>query len=240
MHPVPDIKRFTVITGHYGCGKTNLAINLAMGQRAAYDQVTVVDLDIVNPYFRSSDYTGMLAARGIEVIAPIFAGTTLDAPALSPAIYSVFEKPGAVILDVGGDDAGATALGRFEDDIRAIDYDMLYVVNRYRNLTSTPREAADLLAEIELASHLTATGIVNNSHLRGETTVDTVLDSLDYGRSAADLIGLPLRFTTVPMDLSARFSAIPGEPTYVPDAYPIDIHVRTPWEEAPADEEASD
>jgi len=240
MRPVPDIQRFTVITGHYGSGKTNLAINLAMDLRTFYDEVTLVDLDVVNPYFRSSDYAAMLAAHGIEVIAPIFAGTTLDAPALSPAIYSVFEKPGAVILDVGGDDAGATALGRFEDDIRAIDYDMLYVVNRYRTLTSTPKEAAELLGEIELASRLSATGIVNNSHLHLETTLATVLDSMDFARGTAELLGLPLRFTTIPASLADGFSHTPGQPNHIQDSYPVEVHVRTPWEDAPADEEVTD
>ena len=239
MLPAPDVKRFTVITGHYGCGKTNLAVNLALDLRATYDEVTVVDLDVVNPYFRSSDYTGMLAEHGVDVIAPTFAGTTLDAPSLSPAIYSAFEKVGAVIFDVGGDDAGATALGRYAEDIRAIDYDLLYVVNRYRSLTATPAEAADLLGEIEFASHLSATGVVNNSHLREQTTAATVLDSMPYARATADLLGLPLRFTTVPVHLLGELTAGSGEAGTgapgVENAYPVQIHVRTPWEDAPGD-----
>lgn len=234
---VPDIKRFTVVTGHYGCGKTNLSVNLALDLAAAGTAVTLVDLDIVNPYFRSSDYTALLESRGVRVIAPTFAGTTLETPSLSPAIASVFESAGAVILDVGGDDAGATALGRYADDIAALDYDLLYVVNRYRNLTASPEEAAALLGEIEAASHLRATGVVNNSHLRGETTVETVLDSLDYARETATLLGLPLRFTTVPARLADHFSATPGEASFVEHAYPVVTHVRTPWEDRPQEAE---
>lgn len=235
----PDIKRFTVITGHYGCGKTNLAVNLAIDLRASWDEVTIVDLDVVNPYFRSSDYTALLGEHGVDVISPTFAGTTLDAPSLSPAVYSAFEREGAVLFDVGGDDAGATALGRYAEDVRALDYDLLYVVNRYRSLTQTPAEAAALLGEIELASHLSATGVVNNSHLREQTTARTVLDSMAYARETAELLGLPLRFTTVPAHLFGELSAGVAEAgpdaELVENAYPVQIHVRTPWEDAPGD-----
>lgn len=232
MIVAPDIRRFTVVTGHYGSGKTNLSLNLALDLAARDGAATLVDLDVVNPYFRSSDYTRLLAERGVSVIAPTFAGTTLDAPSLSSSIYSAFESEGAVVLDVGGDDVGATALGRFAGEIARIDYDLLYVVNQYRYLTSTPRQAALLLAEIEAASRLKATGVVNNSHLRDETKVDTVLASLVYARETAALLNLPLVFTTVPESLAGEFSSTPGSATYVEKAYPIQIHVRTPWEES--------
>lgn len=231
MRPVPPLKRFCIITGHYGCGKTNLAVNLAVDLAAERGAVTLVDLDIVNPYFRSSDFTGPLAARGVRVIAPTFAGTTLDVPSLSAAVYSVFEGDGVVLIDAGGDDVGATALGRFARDLGGIDYDMLYVVNRYRALTATPQEAAALLPEIERASHLKATGVVNNSHLRDQTTLATVLDSRRYAEETARLLGLPLRFTTVPEWLTAGLSDTPDAASWVENAYAVRIHVRTPWEE---------
>lgn len=245
MSRLPDIKRFTVVTGHYGCGKTNLSVNLAIDLTARYAQVTLVDLDVVNPYFRSSDYTAMLERHGVRVIAPTFAGTTLDTPVLSPQIASAFLSDGAVIFDVGGDDAGATALGRYSSDIAPLDYDLLYVINRYRSLTTTPEEAAALLAEIEGAAHLKATGVVNNSHLRGDTTASTVLGSLEFARETARLLGLPLRFTTVPVEIAEEFSATDGSSGegpallgsvgqesagFIENAYPVQIHVRTPWE----------
>lgn len=240
MHAAPDIRRFTVVTGHYGCGKTNLSINLALDLAEKYDEVTLVDLDIVNPYFRSSEYAPVLARAGVRVIAPTFAGTTLETPSLPAAIYSAFESEGAVVFDVGGDDAGATALGRFSRDISAIDYDLLYVVNRYRNLTATPEDAAALLGEIESAAHLKATAVANNSHLKQETTVATVLDSVEFARATADLLGLPLRFTTVPDYLAAELSAQAGSANRVENAYPVRIFVRTPWEDEPGvDEEVS-
>jgi DhnA family fructose-bisphosphate aldolase class Ia len=174
----------------------------------------------------------------VRVISPTFAGTTLDTPSLSAAIDSVFESTGAVIIDAGGDDVGATALGRFSRDIEPIDYELLYVVNQYRNLTSTPQEAAALLVEIEAASHLKATGVVNNSHLRGETTAATVLDSMGFARQTAALLGLPLVCTTVPAWLAEEFSDTQGSATSVENAYPVEVYVRTPWEDAPeVDEE---
>jgi len=236
LHAVPDIKRFTIVTGHYGCGKTNLSVNLALDMAARHSQVTLVDLDVVNPYFRSSDYAGMLTRHGVRVIAPTFAGTTLDTPVLSPAIASAFESDGVVIFDVGGDDAGATALGRYSKDISPLDYDLLYVINRYRSLTTTPEEAAALLAEIEGAAHLKATGVVNNSHLRGETTARTVLDSLEFACETAHLLDLPLRFTTVPAALADELAVTGGSAGQdsagsIENAYPVQIHVRTPWED---------
>ncbi len=231
MHENLKLSRFTVIIGHYGSGKTNLSINLALDLAATYDEVMLVDLDIVNPYFRSSDYTEMLGQNGVRVISPTFAGTTLDAPSLSAEVGAAFDCAGAVVFDAGGDDVGATALGRYAEEIKAIDHEMLYVINRYRNLTGSPAEAAALLGEIESACHLRATGVVNNSHLKDETTLETVLDSLPFARETAVLLGLPLRFTTVPARLAGELSPEPGAATHVENAYPIEIHVRTPWED---------
>jgi len=233
MAGLPEMGRFTVVTGHYGCGKTNLAINLALDLTKHHEEVMLVDLDIVNPYFRTSDYASMLERRGVRVISPTFAGTTLDTPSLSGAVYSAFDTEGAVVFDVGGDDVGATALGRFSKEVEAIDHSMLYVINRYRNLTGTPAEAAALLAEIEHASHLKATGVVNNSHLRNETTAATVLDSLGFARDTAALLGLPLLFTTVPERIADELPVDPASARYVENAYPVTIHVRTPWEDDP-------
>jgi hypothetical protein len=229
---VPQLKRFTVVTGHYGCGKTNLSINLALDFARAGEQVTLVDLDIVNPYFRSCDSAALLAEHRVRLISPTFASTTLETPSLPAEMYAAFETAGRVVLDVGGDDAGATALGRFAEDVSALDYDLLYVVNRYRNLTSTPQEAASLLAEIERASHLHATGVVNNSHLQSETTVATVLQSVPYAEETAALLGLPLVCTTVPARLASEFSTRDGDASHVKNAYPIEVYVRTPWDES--------
>lgn len=219
----PDsLKRITLVTGHYGCGKTNLSLNLALDFARRGVKCAVVDLDIVNPYFRSSDYDELLEANGIRLIAPRYARSALDVPSLPAEIYSVFDSiDGRVIIDVGGDDAGATALGRYAAKFAGLEYDMLYVVNKYRPLTAESGEAAEILTEIETASRLKATAVANNSHLMDGTTEDTVAGSLDYAADTAKLLGLPLLFTTAPRAMADKLT--------VPDIYPVDIHVRTPW-----------
>lgn len=188
----------TVICGHYGCGKTNLALNLAL-EAAGSGPVTLVDLDVVNPYFRSSDYRGILKESGVRLIAPVFAGTTLDTPTLPPDIRSIFSLgAGRVFIDAGGDDAGATALGGLSAGLAEAGYELVYVINRYRVLSQTPGECAELLREIEAASRLRATGIVNNSHLGVETTMEDVKAALPFAQATAQAIGLPLLYSTVP------------------------------------------
>ncbi len=226
-------QRLTVVTGHYGCGKTNLSINLALDLAREQGEAVIVDLDVVNPYFRSSDYAEPLAAEGVRVISPNFAGTTLDVPSLSGAVSGVFGIDAPVVFDAGGDDVGATAIGQYAAQFDAQGYEMLYVVNRYRNLTQTPAEAAALLREIEAASHLSATAVVNNSHLRDETTLETVLDSLPYAAETAGLLGLPLLFTTVPKGLADEFAEDDRARAICARAYPIQTYVRNPWETLP-------
>lgn len=217
--------RITVVCGHYGCGKTNLTLNLALEAAAAGERVTVADLDIVNPYFRSSEYSGLLEEQGVRLIAPVFAGTTLDTPTLPPELYSIFEpQAGRVFIDAGGDDAGVTALGGLHSQLEETGYQMLYVINRYRVLSQTPEEAAALLQEIEAASRLKATALVNNSHLGVETRLDTLLGGLDFARKTAQLTGLPLLYSTAP-----DFALRDGET--LPEGFKrIQRHVKFMWE----------
>jgi len=218
---LPSINRFTIICGHYGCGKTNLSLNLAVDAAKRGETVTLVDMDIVNPYFRSSEYLPLLNEYGISMIAPSFANTTLDTPSLSAEIFRIFDTDGTVIIDAGGDDAGSTALGCFSARIKQLDYEMLYVINRYRPLASETETASTILREIEAASRLTATGVVNNSHLKQYTTPETILDSMDFARDTAAALNLPLRFTTAPREIAGQLD--------IGQIYPIDIYVRTPW-----------
>ncbi|MDY0294001.1 MAG: hypothetical protein RBQ77_05500 [Candidatus Methanomethylophilaceae archaeon] len=218
-----DLREITVVCGHYGCGKTNLSVNMALDAAASGDDVTLVDLDIVNPYFRSGDYRRMLESKGVRVVSPSFAGTNTDTPSLPPSVRTALRGGGKVIVDSGGDDAGAVALGRFSDDIASRDYDMLYVVNMYRRSVGTPEEAASLLRSIEAACRLRATGVVNNSHLKDETDASVVEASMPYAELTALMLGLPLRFT------AAARRAASGLPAK--NVYPVDIYVKTPWEE---------
>lgn len=225
-----NLKDFIIICGHYGCGKTNLSLNLALSYAKQGESVTLVDFDLVNPYFRSSDYRNLLQEAGIQVIAPGYAGTNLDLPSLTPEFNSIFEKEGRVILDVGGDDAGSTVLGRFYAPMQKKEYDMLYVVNQYRNLIATKEEAKELLLEIERVSRLKATGIVNNSHLKWETDSETILATRQYAKDIAQAVSLPLIFTTVPREILRQCSSDLIGAFEEGTLYPIDIHVRTSFE----------
>jgi CO dehydrogenase nickel-insertion accessory protein CooC1 len=219
------LKRINIICGHYGSGKTNLALNLAMDLKRGGAGVVLVDLDIVNPYFRSADYAGLMEKNGIKVISPSTACTTVDAPALTGEILSVFDKTGdSIIIDVGGDDAGAYALGRFSKRIAAQGgYEMLYVINKYRKLISTPQEAVELLREVESAGSLRATGIVNNSHLCDLTSAQDIISSVPYAEQTAELAGLPLIMTAVPKKLERELTG------KIENLYPVDIIVKLPW-----------
>jgi len=219
-------KKFTIIYGHYGCGKTNLSLNLALMLAREGNPVTLVDLDIVNPYFRSSDYKGLFEGLDVEVVSPQFAGTNLDLPSLPAEIYSVFNQAGRyVIMDIGGDDAGAYALGRFAGQIESLaDYEAYYVVNKYRALTQSPQEAAGMLSEIEAASRVKATGIINNSHLQGLTTAEDILASAAYAQRTAAALSLPLVMTTATKDVAQELEG------KIEGLYPVEVIVRPPFE----------
>ena len=200
-----------MIAGHYGSGKTNLAVNLALHLRMQQRSCAIADIDIVNPYFRTADSEEELREAGIRCVLPMYANTNLDIPALPPEIYSFFgDRETCVLLDAGGDETGAAALGMYAPYIAADGYEMLYVVNRYRPLTHTPEEAASVMREIEAASHLRCTAIVNNSNLGAETVPETILDSLDYGKQLSELTGLPQRFISGCLDMPA----LPGGLSY--------------------------
>lgn len=218
-------KGMTLICGHYGVGKTNLSINMAIECARAGNDTVLVDLDIVNPYFRSSDYAKVLEKEGVKVLGPTFANTNADTPSLPAEIGAALEDESKfVIVDVGGDDAGATALGRYRHIIEDRDYDMYYVVNRYRSLTTVPEEAAGILREIERACGLHATAIINNSHLKGQTDAETVMNSIEFAYKTAEIVGLPMLFTTAPKNVSDHLNNKRS-------VYPIEVYVRTPWEQ---------
>lgn len=226
-----------LITGHYGCGKTNLALNVALDAANAGLHVSVVDLDIVNPYFRSSDYKELLESKGIEVIAPVLAGSSVDVPSLSATVYGAIEAAQQdatgetlCLIDVGGDDQGARALGRFAEGIASGPYRMVHVINRYRNLTSEPAEAVEILREIETACGLQATSLVSNAHLRDDTDWDCIAAALPYADEVAELAGLPLCAVTIPYGLVMAHVDDILVQAQGRKFYPVEKLVTLPWE----------
>ena len=192
-------KRITLFAGHYGSGKTNIALNYAFNMKRDGKSVVIADLDIVNPYFRTKDSERELSEAGIKLISSSFASSNVDLPALPQEIYSVVDdKTDYAVMDIGGDDRGAYALGRYADSIvRENNYEMFMVINMYRPLTRDVESTLEVMNEIETACSMKFTAIVNNSNIGEETTPQDVLASMSYANKVAEASGLPLRLTTV-------------------------------------------
>lgn len=193
------MKRITLFAGHYGSGKTNIAVNYAFKLRQQGLEVAVADLDIVNPYFRTKDSEKELKEAGIRLICSEFASSNVDLPSLPQDIYSVIDdRSEYAVMDIGGDDRGAYALGRYSESIvRENDYEMYLVINMYRPLTRDAYSTLEVMNEIEKAASMKFTAIINNSNLGEETTSQDVLGSLKYADEVSKLTGLPVAMTTV-------------------------------------------
>ena len=196
-------KRVTLFAGHYGSGKTNIAVNYAFKLKKDGESVVIADLDIVNPYFRTKDSKEELDKNGIKLISSEFANTNVDFPALPQEMYEVTDNRSEfAVLDIGGDDRGAYALGRYAPSIKEENnYEMLLVINKYRPLTADAGSVAEIMREIELAGGIAFTGIVNNSNLGEETTAQTVLNSVEYSSEVSRITGLPVKMTSVQQSL---------------------------------------
>ena len=204
-------KRLTIISGHYGSGKTNIAVNIAKKLADEKSNVALADLDIVNPYFRSKDSQRELEEKGIRLICSLYANSNVDIPALPQEIYSITDdKNQTVVLDIGGDDRGALVLGRLADAIKQEnDYEMLMVINKFRPETKDADSAIEIMREIETASKIKFTGIINNSNLGVETDENCILSSLSYAEEIAEKTGIPVVMTTVWEDIEIK-TDIPG------------------------------
>ena len=197
-------KRLTLFAGHYGSGKTNIAVNYAIHLKDSGYPVVIADLDIVNPYFRTKDSEQELKEKGIELLCSPYAGSNLDIPSLPQEMYrAVQDKNTYAVMDIGGDDAGAVALGRFAPFIKEEDnYEMIFVVNFFRPLTRTAAEAFEIMREVEAASHLKFTAIANNSNLGEDTSVDDILSTVDETQKLSEMSSLPIKMTTVKNELA--------------------------------------
>lgn len=216
------MKKINIVTGHYGSGKTNFSANLAVKIAEGGGKVTVVDLDIVNPYFRSADFSELFSQKNIELVAPMYANSNLDIPAISFDLERIASGDGSLVIDVGGDDAGAIALGRYAKAFEAFsdDIDMFYVVNCRRFLTRTAEEALELMYEIEAAAQMKHTAIVNNTNLLYETTAEILEESAEFAEKISERSGLPVAYSCVPLGLAAD----------VPNPFPVEIYVKKIWE----------
>ena len=187
-------KRLTLFAGHYGSGKTNIAVNYALLLAKEGKDVVIADLDIVNPYFRTKDSAAVPEAAGVKLISPQFANTNVDLPALPAEAYRLVQDKSIYgIMDIGGDDRGAYALGRYVPTLKEENnYRMVFVANASRPLTRTPEEALEVMREIEAACGLQFTDIINNTNLASETTPETVMNSQGYMEKLSEISGLPI------------------------------------------------
>ena len=220
-----EFKRVTLFTGHYGSGKTNIAVNYALAIKAAGHPVRIADLDIVNPYFRTKDSAERLSAAGIQLISSEFANSNVDFPALPGRMYAVTDDISAyAVMDIGGDDRGALALGRYAPAILAENnYEMLFVINCYRPLTKNAADTLEVLREVEAAGGMKATALVNNSNLGAHTTPEDVLASTVYAEEVSALTGLPVKMTTVREDL------LPALRGRIDNLFPLALQHKYTW-----------
>ncbi len=219
------MKRVTIIAGHYGSGKTNVAVNYALKVAASGKKTSLSDLDIVNPYFRSKDSEKVLADNGIRFISSAYANSNVDVPALPADAYAVTaDKEAYAVVDVGGDDRGALALGRYVPEILAENnYEMLFVVNCYRPLTRDAKSTIEVMREIEDAAKMRFTGIINNSNIGDETKAEDVISSVSYANEISEITGLPIKFTSVH---HALYDELDGK---IKDLFPIRLYIRQTW-----------
>ena len=222
------MKRITVLFGNYGSGKTELSLNFALALAEKSRSVALVDLDIVNPYFRSSEHTELLESRSIRVIAPVFANTAVDVPSLPPDVYAAFGYEYAV-FDCGGDPVGAAALGGLKlrfDAVRG-DVEALFVVNTRRPFQDSVEKLEESLKRIESRARLSADGLVLNANLGPETTGDELAEGYEIANELAARTGVPVRYVSGTREALAAFeSRCPG---CAGERFEIKIYTRPEW-----------
>lgn len=218
-------KQITIISGHYGTGKTEFAVNLAFAMARDGRKTALADLDIVNPYFRSYERSLELEREGITVYVTSNFGKA-DIPALPPDIMAIFvNRQQQSIIDLGGDPVGARLLGYYQPQLDRIDFDFWFVINQNRVENGTIDKVMRYLQLTEAASKQQITGIVNNTHLGEETTVDVILSGDEFAANVAKAINLPLIYTVAERkfeeELKGRLNG---------SFFPIDRYMTKPWE----------
>jgi hypothetical protein len=197
-----NLTGIVVVVGNYGSGKTEVCINLAVRRKLNGIDVRIADLDLVNPYFRTREARGPLSELGIEVVLPAEQYLQADLPILSPQVAGMIRRPSQlVLLDVGGDDAGATILATLEDALKEKPLRVLQVINPLRPFTETVEGCLKVRRQIERASKLSVDGIIGNANLIDETTAEDIYNGYAFVNGLCKSSGLPLEFITVSRQL---------------------------------------
>ena len=217
--------RIRIIAGHGGSGKTEFALNYAIHLRNYDEQVGLVDLDVVNLYFRSRERADILREAGIRLVAGNKGAAPVDQPALSAEINAFIEDPAwQAVLDVGGDPIGARVLGRYAGQLQPRDCDFFLVINVYRPETRTASQVEEMIEGIETLSRLKITGLVNTSHLLKETSVENVLKGYKLAEEVSARRGLPIRYNAAIEPVAARLP-----PDMEGEILPLNLYVREEW-----------
>ena len=212
-----DPARIVIFAGHYGSGKSEIAVQYARLMAASARRVLLADMDIVNPFFRSLDARTLLQSDGVHVVAPLFANTNVDVPALVPEIASALQDSKTlVVLDVGGDGDGARVLGRYHRDIGQTELAMVFVFNASRPMTRTAQTASLQMEEIAFASRQRFTHILNNTHLLDETEPGLVVSGEEEALRLSALCGLPLAGSVVATELGILPEVTPSTGVAIP------------------------
>lgn len=215
--------RLTIVTGHYGTGKTEFSVNLALALAREHPNVTLADLDIVNPYFRSRERKTLLEEAGVTLISSSQACADADVPSLPPQLLGLLDdRSRRGVLDIGGDPTGARVLARFRPRIEKEDYQLLFVLNANRPEVRERDDAIRYLRSIEAVTGLRCTGIVNNTHLCGETTAEDIRKGALLAAAVSEETGIPVLCHTALETLAGELEDLP--------LFPIRIYMKKPWE----------
>ena len=227
-------KKMYVLIGNYGSGKTELALNFAIGAAARGERTELLDLDMVNTYFRLTEPGRLMRMKDIRVVSPNFTNSSVETLSLPAEVQSAFAMDwDTVVFDVGGDAVGSTALGRYHQDFEALDpanLQVLNVVNIRRPLSGTVEKIIRLQEEMEVHSRLKITGMINNTNLAEVTTAQELHDGYELIKEVSEKTGVPVKYTAGRKELLEQFLAEGGhDPKYIGTPLPIDIYMRRDW-----------
>lgn len=231
------MKKTYVLVGNFGSGKSEISLNIAMkANEAKHGSTVLIDLDIVNPYFRSAERKDMLGENGIKLIYPQYAMTGVEAMSIPPDIYSVFiDGHETVVFDVGGDNTGAIALGQYRRNFAELEnLEILYAINCKRPFSAEAELNLEMMNKICAVSRLTVTGLINNTNLSNETTAETLYEGYEMVKTISELTGIPVRMTVGTEDVIKGFEALAREKgleqKYIGELYPITRYMNRDWE----------
>ena len=217
-----DTRLFTVV-GHFGSGKTEFAVNLALALREEREQVALADLDVVDPYFRSRECAPLLQEKGIRLISSANACRDADLPSMPAEVNVLLDNPGLTgVLDIGGDPSGARVLARYRRRMGENRAALLCVINRSRPLSDTADKCVGYIRRIEEACGMAVDALVSNTHCCHLTEVDDVLSGAEMAREVSEKTGIPILCHCAPQRIAAQ---VPLE-----NVFPLELFMKKPWE----------